>query len=128
MWNRFPPPHSAGVSQPCPGEYGGSRGGWGIAHFLHHFTLPASLVTAITKGCSALGDMDLSQPTKPESHRLLTSPWGLGVTLHALPEVAWDGPPGDRRLHLFHEVRKHRFLPTENCDYILGLFLAILGP
>lgn len=78
------------------------------------FHSPASLVTAITKGCSALGDTDLSQPTKPESCMFLTSPWGLGVTVHSLPGVAWDSPPGDRRLHLLHEVRKHRFLPAKN--------------
>lgn len=86
----------SGCLSALPWRGGGSRGGQGIAHFLHHFTLPAaSLVTAITKGCSALGDTDLSQPAKPESRRLLTSPRGLGVTVRSLPGVAWDSPPGN---------------------------------
>lgn len=88
---------------------------------------PASLVTVITKGCSALGDMDLSQPTKLESCRLLTSPWGLGVTAPCQPGVAWDSTPGGWQLNFLHEVWKHGFLLTETRDFIFRLFLAILG-
>lgn len=87
------------VSQPCPGEMQADGGGGGT-HTGEQLTFsvlhsPASLVTVITKGCSALGDMDLSQPTKLESCRLLTSPWGLGVTVPSHPGVAWDSTPGD---------------------------------
>lgn len=74
--------------------------GAGGAHIGEQLTFsalhsPASLVTVITKGYSALGDMDLSQPTKLESCWLLTNPWGLGVTVPSHPGVAWDSTPGD---------------------------------
>lgn len=87
------------VSQPCPGEVQAAGGGR-EAHIGEQLTFsalhsPASLVTVITKGYSALGDMDLSQPTKLESCWLLTSPWGLGVTVPSHPGVAWDSTPGD---------------------------------
>lgn len=70
----------------------------------------------------------ISQPAKPESRRLLTSPQGLGVTVCSPPGVAWDSPPTDWRLHLLHKVQKHRFCPTKSHGCILRLFLAILGP
>lgn len=84
------------VPQPCPSEMqaaGGEDTGEQLTFSALHS--PASLVTVITKGCSALGDTDLSQPTKLESCRLLTSPQGLGVTVPSQPGVAWDSTPGD---------------------------------
>lgn len=53
---------------------------------------------------------------------------GAWVSLH-LP--AWGGlgqHPGDWQLNFFHEFWKHGFLLTETRDFILRLFLAILGP
>lgn len=84
------------VSQPCPSEMQAAVGGGDTGEQLTFSVLhsPSSLVTVITKGCSALGDMDLSQPTKLESCRLLTSPWGLGVTAPSQPGVAWDSTLG----------------------------------
>lgn len=104
---------------------GQRRGNSSLSPPLHSLV---SLVTAITKGRSALGDMDLSQPTKPESCRLLTSPWGLGVTAHSC--LGWPGtvPLETEGCTFSTRSGSTDFFQLKNCDYILGLFLAILDP
>lgn len=103
-------------------ERWGGRGNSSLSPPLHSLV---SLVTAITKGRSALGDTDLSQPTKPESCRLLTSPWGLGVTAHSLPGTV---PLEMEGCTFSTKSGGTDFFQLKNCDYILGLFLAILDP